>query len=170
MDAIQAPTGVENGADWAAMMPLIREKQQEMSRQLAESASGSNTGDLSEQDKAVVETLRARDKEVRDHEQAHKRVGGAYASNPTYDYQVGPDGKRYAVGGQVKIDASPVPDDPAATIAKMEVVKAAALAPAEPSSADRQVASQADAARIQAIADLAALRRAEQGGTVDKRA
>lgn len=165
MDEVHA----NHGADWAAMTPLIREKQAQSAANLRESQSD-GPGTLSEEDRAVVETLRARDREVRNHEQAHKRVGGPYASNPTYDYQVGPDGKQYAVGGQVKIDASAVPDDPAATIAKMEVVKAAALAPAEPSAADRQVAAAADATRQRAIADLAALRREQQSVQVDRRA
>lgn len=163
MDAISS----ESTADWTAVAPLIQQKQAEIAAKSAKQSGASDT--LSASDRQIVTELKARDREVRDHEQAHKRVGGAYASSPTYDYQTGPDGKQYAVGGQVKIDASPVPDDPEATIAKMEIVKAAALAPAEPSSADRQVAAQADATRMQAIADLSALRRAEQNGTVDLR-
>ncbi|MEO0746506.1 MAG: putative metalloprotease CJM1_0395 family protein, partial [Pseudomonadota bacterium] len=72
-------------------------------------------------------------------------------------------------GGAVAIYVSPVDGDPDATIDKMEVVKAAALAPAEPSSADRQVAALADAQRAQAVADLAVLRAAERDGTLDQR-
>ena len=64
------------------------------------------------------------------------------------------------MGGAVQIDVTPVADDPAATINKMEVVKAAALAPVEPSAADRQVAALADALRAQAVADQAAVRAA----------
>lgn len=155
MDAIST----EQGADWAAVTPLIQKRQ----RQAAERAAAG----LSPADQQVVDELRTRDREVRDHEQAHKRVGGPYASHPTYSYQVGPDGKQYAVGRQVQIDTSPIPDDPAATVAKMEIVKAAALAPSEPSSADRQVAALADAMRTQALGDLAALRRANTAGQVD---
>lgn len=117
----------------------------------------------------MVADLRARDAEVRRHEQAHAAVGGQYAGAPTYTYQAGPDGQRYAIGGAVSIDVSPVDGDPGATITKMEVVKAAALAPAEPSSADRQVAALADAQRAQAMADLAAVRSAERDGAVDRR-
>ena len=125
---------------------------------------------LTEAEQEVVAKLVARDAEVRRHEQAHAAVGGQYASAPTYTYQTGPDGRQYAVGGAVQIDVSPVDGDPDATITKMEVVKAAALAPAEPSAADRQVASLADALRAQAIADLATQRRAERAGTFDMRA
>jgi hypothetical protein len=115
---------------------------------------------LTKEEQSVVDQLRARDREVRDHEQAHARVGGAYAGEPSYTYQTGPDGNRYAIGGEVAIDIAPIEGDPEATIQKMEVVKAAALAPAEPSGQDRKVAALADAQKMQAIADLAELRRA----------
>ena len=117
----------------------------------------------------VVAKLKARDAEVRQHEQAHAAVGGQYAVSPTYTYQTGPDGQRYAIGGAVSIDVAAIDGDPAATIAKMEIVKAAALAPAEPSSADRQVAALADTQRAQAVADLAALRSKANGEDVDRR-
>lgn len=119
-------------------------------------------GDLNAEEKQVVEQLKARDREVRDHEQAHARVGGPYAGEPSYTYQAGPDGKRYAVGGEVPIDVAPVEGDPEATIAKMEIVKAAALAPAEPSGQDRKVAALADAQRLAATADLTALGQEEK--------
>lgn len=121
----------------------------------------------------LVDRLAARDREVRAHEQAHARVGGQYAGSPSYTYQTGPDGKRYAIGGSVAIDVSPVPGDPEATIAKMEQVKAAALAPAEPSSADRRIATLAEAASREAQAVLASMRRyavleaAAEGRSVD---
>lgn len=111
-------------------------------------------GELSEEDRKVVEKLKARDREVRAHEQAHKSVGGQYAGSISYTFQKGPDGRSYAVGGEVPIDASEIGGDPAATIEKMRVVKAAALAPAEPSSQDRKVAAIADAKMAQAQAEL----------------
>ncbi|MEM7212159.1 MAG: putative metalloprotease CJM1_0395 family protein [Pseudomonadota bacterium] len=117
---------------------------------------------LTEAERDQIEKLKARDAEVKRHEQAHASVGGRYASAPTYTYQLGPDGRRYAIGGEVKIDIAPVAGDPEATIDKMSVVKAAALAPAEPSAADRQVASIADAQRLEAVAELASLRTEER--------
>ena len=114
---------------------------------------------LSEAEQAQLEQLRARDREVRAHEAAHAAVGGAYASAPSYSYQAGPDGRLYAVGGSVSIDVSPVPGDPAATIVKMRVVRAAALAPAQPSQSDRQVAAQASQEISKATRELAAERR-----------
>lgn len=108
---------------------------------------------------ALIGKLQARDAEVRRHEEAHARVGGQYAGQPSYTYQSGPDGKRYAIGGEVPIDVAPIPGDPAATIDKMRIVKAAALAPAEPSGADRRVAALADAQARVASAELAAERQ-----------
>ena len=97
-----------------------------------------------------VQDLVERDKEVRTHEQAHQSAGGEYASSPTYQFTQGPDGKRYATGGEVQIDTSVVPGDPAATIAKMQQIRSAALAPAEPSAQDLSVARSAAAKEAQA--------------------
>ncbi|MFK7845883.1 MAG: putative metalloprotease CJM1_0395 family protein [Rhodothermales bacterium] len=91
-----------------------------------------------------IEELEKRDAEVKRHEQAHFQAGGKYANSPKYEYQSGPDGKRYAVGGSVDIDMSEVPNDPQATLDKARVVKRAALAPEDPSVQDRKVARQAD--------------------------
>lgn len=118
--------------------------------------------ELTEEEQAQVRELKARDTEVRRHEEAHARVGGQYAGQPSYTFQTGPDGKRYAIGGEVPIDLAPVPDDPQATIAKMDVVIAAALAPAEPSGQDRKVAALASRQRLEAAADLADQRREAQ--------
>lgn len=90
-----------------------------------------------------LEQLKQTDRAVRQHEMAHQTVGGAYAGGASYDYEVGPDGQRYAVAGEVSIDYGPVPNDPKATIEKMQTVIAAALAPADPSPKDYQVAAQA---------------------------
>lgn len=113
-------------------------------------------GELSEEEADQVRELKARDQEVRRHEQAHAAAGGAHAGAPSYQYQKGPDGQRYAVGGEVPIDVSPVAGDPGATVQKMRQVKAAANAPAQPSGQDRAVAATADAISQQAQAELLA--------------
>lgn len=109
----------------------------------------------------VISELVNRDREVRTHEQAHAAVGGVHAGAPTYTYTRGPDGKRYASGGEVSIDVGAVANDPQATLNKMEIVIRAALAPAEPSAQDRSVASQAQAQMAVARAELAAQQRSE---------
>lgn len=99
---------------------------------------------LTEEEQKQVDELKARDAEVKAHEQAHIAAGGSYVrGGASYDYQTGPDGKKYAVGGEVSIDTSPVEGDPQATINKAQVILKAALAPAEPSGQDKSVASQA---------------------------
>jgi len=112
---------------------------------------------LDDQEQEQLQELKLRDREVRAHEQAHKSAGGQYAGAISLSYQSGPDGKRYAVGGEVSIDVSPVSGDPQATIAKMNVVRAAASAPANPSAQDRSVAAAASSAISKAQGDLVAL-------------
>lgn len=114
---------------------------------------------LTPQEERQVQELQQRDAEVRRHEQAHAAAGGAYAGAPSYEYQRGPDGRLYAVGGEVSIDSSPVAGDPAATIAKLQQVRRAALAPSEPSPQDQRVAAEATRQIAQARAEL----RTEQG-------
>ncbi|RMF09129.1 MAG: hypothetical protein D6773_02000, partial [Alphaproteobacteria bacterium] len=116
---------------------------------------------LSEGEQRQVQKLKETDAKVRAHEQAHAIVGGPYASAPSYEYTTGPDGKRYATAGEVQIDVSPE-DDPEATIRKMDVVIRAALAPADPSPQDLQVARQAQTQRAQARVELTRQREAER--------
>lgn len=120
-----------------------------------------NSGLTSEEEQQVQE-LKQTDREVRAHEAAHKTVGGPYAGAVSFETTTGPDGREYAIAGEVQIDASPILNNPEATIRKMDVVIRAALAPAEPSSQDKAVAAQAQQTRIQARQDAAKLRQEEQ--------
>lgn len=95
------------------------------------------------QQQQQVDSLKARDSEVKAHEHAHATVGGQYAQSPSFKYEKGADGQRYAIDGEVQIDVSPVGGDPLATINKMKQVYAAAMAPVDPSSADIRVAAEA---------------------------
>lgn len=102
----------------------------------------------------AVQKLVLRDREVRAHEAAHKGAAGQYAtSGARFTYTRGPDGKQYATGGEVSIDAS-VPDDPGEALRKAQVIRRAALAPAQPSGQDKAVASQAIQMETEARADL----------------
>ena len=126
-----------------------------------------NAGNLLELDPAeqrVLEQLKARDREVRAHEQAHLSAAGNLAtSGASFTYQTGPDGQRYAIGGEVSIDGARVPGDPEATIERAQRIRRAALAPASPSAQDRSVAVNASAIEQKAQAELAAQVREEQG-------
>ncbi|WP_189608986.1 putative metalloprotease CJM1_0395 family protein, partial [Saccharospirillum salsuginis] len=107
----------------------------------------------------TIRELAQRDREVRTHEQAHQAVGGQYAGAMSLTYTTGPDGKRYAVAGEVGIDISPVPGNPEATMDKAERIRRAALAPAEPSAQDRAVAAQATQLQIDAQTELRQMER-----------
>lgn len=110
---------------------------------------------LSEADLAQLRELRARDMEVRAHERAHAAAAGSAArGGPQFTLTRGPDGRMYAIGGEVAIDTSPVPGDPQATLRKAEQIRRAALAPAQPSAQDQAVAAQATAMAMQARAEL----------------
>ncbi|WP_286264279.1 putative metalloprotease CJM1_0395 family protein [Thalassotalea atypica] len=114
-----------------------------------------------------IRQLQKRDQEVRSHEQAHDAAGGAYTSSPTYGYEVGPDGKKYAVTGEVSVDLSPIEGNPRATIAKMQKVRTAALAPANPSIQDTKVAASAQAIILQAQQSLQSVASTESENSVD---
>jgi hypothetical protein len=115
----------------------------------------SDDQNLNEEQKQQVKELKKRDAEVKSHEQAHMASGGGLVQGgASFEYQNGPDGRMYAVGGEVKIDMSPE-RTPEATIRKMQQVRRAALAPAEPSGTDRAVAAQASQIEAQARVELA---------------
>lgn len=115
--------------------------------------SSQNPNELTPAQEQIVQDLQVRDLEVRAHEQAHAAVGGRYTGSPSYSYETGPDGKRYAVEGEVSVDLSK-PSNPEDTIAKMRKVHQAALAPANPSAQDLRVASEATKAIAQAQTEL----------------
>lgn len=148
----------------------------------AEKSSSQKTGsdssstwankELSKEEKQEVKELKKRDSEVKAHEAAHVAAGGQYVKGgASFEYQTGPDGRKYAVGGEVPIDVSPVSGDPSATIRKMQVVKAAALAPAQPSGADVAIAAKATAEAGKAQAELMKEKAAKvQGGGPPRKA
>lgn len=109
-----------------------------------------------------LEELKTRDREVRAHEMAHLAAAGPHArGGPSFEYERGADGRRYATGGHVNIDTSPIPGNPEATLRKAEAVRRAALAPAEPSPQDRRVAADAAAMVTEARMAVVAEQREE---------
>lgn len=105
--------------------------------------------------KAAVAKLQARDAEVRAHEGAHAAVAGSLGGSPSFVYQQGPDGRMYAIGGSVPINTSEG-STPEETLERAERVRAAALAPAKPSGADRAIAQLASSMAAQARVEKAA--------------
>jgi hypothetical protein len=110
--------------------------------------------ELSQEEKQLVRELQQRDREVKAHEAAHKAAAGSLATGAaSYDYQRGPDGQNYAVGGEVSIDTSrgATPEE---TLRKAQTIKRAALAPANPSAQDRAIAQAATLMIIEAQQEI----------------
>jgi len=120
----------------------------------ADSTRPANDMQLDSQELRQLSTLKQRDREVRTHEQAHLSAAGQYArGGASFTFQKGPDGHSYAVGGEVGIDVGKE-RTPEATIAKMQTIKRAALAPANPSQTDRRIAAQATVKEAEANKEL----------------
>lgn len=156
--------GKEEGADVSDEQGSL-DGEADAKKQLADSQKEDVTAEREAQKQEEIRVLAARDREVRAHEQAHAAVGGAFAGAPKYQFERGPDGVNYAVGGEVSIDISPAAT-PEATISKMQTVRRAALAPAEPSPQDRRVAQEAIAAEARARQEMAQEQRTESQQTV----
>ena len=99
---------------------------------------------LSEEEREQVDEMQERDREVKTHEQAHVAAAAGLAGAPVYEYQTGPDGRRYAVGGHVDVKTSGS-SNPDQALREAEAVKRAATAPADPSGADQAAAARASA-------------------------
>jgi hypothetical protein len=97
---------------------------------------------LSVDEQALVQKLQSRDTEVKAHEAAHQAAGGGMTGGASYSYEKGPDGRMYAIGGEVSISTKSG-STPQEEIANARQVQAAAMAPANPSSQDFSVASSA---------------------------
>jgi len=130
-----------------------KEKEQEEQTQEESALQKKSENELSADEKRLVLDLQSRDTEVRAHEAAHQS-GGAATGGASYTYQKGPDGRMYAIGGEVSISYKSG-STPQETIANADAVIAAALAPANPSGQDLAVASSANMMKIKAQQQLA---------------
>ncbi|NPA13393.1 MAG: protein-glutamate O-methyltransferase [Aquificae bacterium] len=110
----------------------------------------------------VVQQLKRIEQKVKAHELAHKTVGGELAGAVRYKYAKGPDGKMYIVGGEVPIKLKQG-KNPEETIQIAQKIKQAALAPADPSPQDRNVAAAATMLEIRAKMELAKQEDSQQG-------
>jgi len=113
-----------------------------------------NSEELSTGEKSQIAKLQQRDAHVKAHEAAHMSTGVA-VSGASFEYQRGPDGKLYAVGGEVAIDVGGNATSPEGKIAHAQKVRAAALAPGDPSPADLRIAATASMMEIKARVEQA---------------
>jgi hypothetical protein len=96
--------------------------------------------ELTPRERQRVAELQQIDRAVRAHEAAHIAAGaGVVTGGADYSYTYGPDGRQYAVGGEVGIDTAPE-RDPADNVEKGIAIQNAALAPRDPSPQDYRVA------------------------------
>lgn len=133
------------------------------STQYARPAQVAGQEQLTPEQQQQVLKLKQVDQKVRAHEAAHLSVAAGLTSGASYQYTRGPDGKQYAVAGEVKIDVSPA-QTPQQTLDKAKRIQAAALAPADPSSQDRAVAAQAAQMAVQAQQELSRVKQGEGSG------
>ena len=126
---------------------------QSQNEQTKEQKAQKSFEELTPSEKQQVSELKARDTEVRAHEAAHQAAGAGLAGGASFSYQKGPDGKMYAVGGEVPISFKQG-RTPQETIANARQVKAAAMAPANPSPQDYSVANTATMMELKAQQEL----------------
>ena len=129
----------------------------------SEKKNNSNTSELTLGQQQELLQLQQRDFEVRAHEAAHIAAGGSVISSgsASFSYQKGPDGRLYAIGGEVSISSSGG-NTPEEKITIARQIQAGALAPANPSPQDLKVASSAAMMEAQARQDLALQKSEEQ--------
>ena len=123
------------------------------STQKERSGETKNLNKLSAEQKEEVKKLQARDAEVKAHEAAHQAAGGGLAGGASFDYQRGPDGKMYAVGGEVPITLKKG-STPQENLSIARRIRAAATAPTNPSAQDYAVASSATMMELKAQQEI----------------
>lgn len=94
----------------------------------------------------VLNKFKNKDNEVRIHEQTHAS-GATTTSAINYNYQVGPDGKLYAMGGSVRFDTS-IPENSQSAKVKLEQLKKASSSVSSLSGADASIAQTANLNKI----------------------
>ncbi len=99
--------------------------------------------ELSRKEQQAVRELQVRDRQVRAHEQAHVAASGRIAvSAPHYEFETGPDGRQYVVGGSVNYNM-PASGSAEDKLLLAQQLRRMAMAPADPSPKDRATAAKA---------------------------
>ena len=139
-------------------------KETDSNKETKNQKKSQNPNELSLDEKRLVKDLQARDTEVKAHEAAHQAAGGGMTGAASFSYQQGPDGKMYAIGGEVSI-ATKGGSTPQEKIANARQIQAAAMAPANPSGQDFAVAASAKMMEIKAQQELVKLQQEKLDGT-----
>lgn len=157
---IEGNIPTDDNAAYASISPeaiaLYNAEQQSGNGSESEREGNSQPADeeLTPQEQREVSELKTTDAEVKAHEHAHKAAAaGLSTSAPNYEYETGPDGKKYVVAGDVNVSYRSS-SDPEVNLKNAQQLRAAALAPADPSSQDRKVAMQAEREIAQARQEI----------------
>lgn len=158
-DTFELSPQMQAALDKAAGVPEAIEKEKNAlgakNKTQKDTKSGAANPEKSAKIQQYVAELKAIDSKVRAHEAAHLAAAGSLArGGASYKFQTGPDGKKYAVAGEVSIDSRAVDGDAKATLIKAQRIQRAALAPADPSAQDRAVAASAASMASQAQAEI----------------
>lgn len=129
---------------------LAKEEEEKKNQEKSKSAN-----ELSIDEKRLVQDLQSRDTEVRAHEAAHQGAGGGMTGGASYTHQQGPDGRMYAIGGEVSISIQSGGSTPQEAVRNAQQAIAAAMAPSDPSGQDFAVASSAMVMLVKAQQQLA---------------
>jgi len=121
---------------------------------------------LTPEQEAQVKKLAARDREVRAHEAAHLAAAGILGSGVEYTYELGPDGRLYAVAGKVRISI-PAGLSPEQRLAAARELLQAAQAPGNPSGQDMIVAAKASQMEAEALQKIAEERAQSESPRTD---
>ena len=162
--SIQTGYGFETPARVGARSSTQTGLRSDSAKASSDSSKSGQLAQLTPEQQRQVQQLKEIDRKVRAHEQAHLAVGGDLVrGGATFSYQTGPDNQRYAVGGEVSIDASPG-RTAKETIPKAQHIRATALAPADPSAQDQSVAARAARMESDARMQLAVEQRDAAAG------
>ncbi|MDF1882554.1 hypothetical protein JHD49_01220 [Sulfurimonas sp. SAG-AH-194-C21] len=142
----------------------LRSEQSQEEQKAQESKKSSDPKELSQDEERLVKDLASRDSEVKAHEAAHQGAAGGLAGAASYTYQQGPDGRMYAIGGEVSI-STPSGSTPEETLKNARSLASAALAAGDPSPQDFSVASSARVMEMKALQEIAKKAQEEIDGT-----
>lgn len=122
--------------------------------------------DLSPEQLQQLRELERQDQQVRTRDMAFIAAAGGAAGSYSVEYETGPDGRRYAVGADIKLDTSDGAT-PEQTLAKARALRAATMSARGESSTDASAAAKAVRMEAEAHAEIEREREAERQVAVD---
>jgi hypothetical protein len=139
-------------------------------RELAQPKGGLRSEtELSAEELQKLRELERKDQQVRTRDMAFLAAAGGAAGSVALEYETGPDGRRYAVGADIKLDTS-AGATPEQTLAKARALRAATMSARSDSSADASAAAKAVRMEAEARAEIERARAAERERAIEQAA